>query len=85
MRALGLFDPTTNTVTVNMAFHRSPLEAVSTVIHEAAHQEYAAFRNEFIFNNDGALPSPGQELKIFNQVKSLYPDLPEGTNPFGGN
>jgi hypothetical protein len=97
MPAMGHFDAYDNSVTVNMLRHTSAEEAASTVVHEATHQngfyrgiaqntqftEYQAFRNESLFMN-GARPSLSERLNIWNDVKSLYPDLPQGKYPFGG-
>lgn len=99
MKELGLFefDAKQNTVTVNMLRHSSAEEAASTIVHEATHQkgwfngvpqntqftEYQAFRNEFLFMN-GVRPSLSERMNIWNDVQSLYPDLPQGKFPFGG-
>jgi hypothetical protein len=75
----------------------SPNEIVSTIVHEATHQnsffrgipqtsqytEYLAFRNEALFQN-GVRPSLVERYKIYEAVKSAYPNLPQGKYPFGG-
>jgi hypothetical protein len=100
MREMGLFDPYSNEVTVNMLRHSSVREAGSTVVHEALHQnrffrsgvapgtqfeEYLAFRNEFLFQN-ARRPTLMERQQIINDVvKPLYPHLPSGKLPtFGG-
>ncbi len=96
MREMGLFDPYSNEVTVNMLRHSSAEEAASTVVHEALHQnrffqsnmapgtqfeEYLAFRNEFLFQN-ARRPSLTERQQIINDVvKPLYPQLPSGNLP----
>lgn len=97
MPAMGYFDAYDNSVTVNMLRHSSAEEAASTIVHEATHQngfyngvaqntqftEYQAFRNEALFMN-GARPSLSERINIWNDVQSLYPDLPQGKYPFRG-
>ncbi|MBE1162758.1 hypothetical protein [Dyella acidiphila] len=97
MASMGTFDPNANEVTVNMALHSSPDEAASTIVHEATHQngffngipqntqytEYQAFRNESLFQN-GVRPTLDERMNIWNDVQQLYPDLPQGKYPFGG-
>ena len=98
MPEMGLFNAYENFVTVNMLRHSSPEEAVSTIVHEATHQngffngiaqnsqftEYQAFRNEYLFMN-GQRPSLVERQQIWRGVQSLYPDLPQGKYPFGGS
>jgi polyribonucleotide nucleotidyltransferase len=98
MREMSLFNAYENSVTVNMLRHSSPEEAVSTIVHEATHQngffkgiaqnsqftEYQAFRNESLFMN-GQRPSLTERQQIWRDVQSLYPNLPQGKYPFGGN
>lgn len=97
MEAMGYFDAYANSVTVNMGRHFSAREAASTIVHEATHQngfykgkpqntqfsEYQSFRNEMLFQN-GVRPSLAERLEMWNDVQSLYPDLPQGKYPFGG-
>ncbi|WP_215407189.1 hypothetical protein [Janthinobacterium sp. JC611] len=96
MPEMGLFDPYSNVVTVNMLRHSSAEEAASTVVHEALHQnrffqsgvapgtqfeEYLAFRNEFLFQNVRR-PTFMERQQIINDVvKPLYPQLPSGNLP----
>jgi len=97
MPDMGQFDAFKNTVTVNMLRHSSAMEAASTVVHEALHQnrffkgaqlatqyeEYLAFRSESLFSN-GTRPSLGERQRIWRDVQELYPHLPQGRSPFGG-
>lgn len=97
-RRMGFFDGNRNQVTINLARHSSPQEVVSTLVHEATHQdrffkgiplgnqyeEYVAFRNEAHFAT-GVRPSLAERQQIWQHVKRLYPELPEGRSPFGGN
>lgn len=97
MPAMGHFESYSNSVTINMLRHSSAQEAASTIVHEATHQngfyrgipqnsqftEYQAFRNEALFMN-GTRPPLSERINIWNDVKALYPELPEGRNPFGG-
>ena len=97
MASMGWFDPNANEVRVNMLLHSSPEEAASTIVHEATHQngffngipqntqytEYRAFRNEYLFQN-GARPPLNERMIIWNDVQQLYPELPQGKYPFGG-
>jgi hypothetical protein len=97
MASMGTFDPNANEVTVNMALHSSPDEAAATIVHEATHQngffngipqntqytEYQAFRNESLFQS-GVRPTLDERMNIWNDVQQLYPDLPQGKYPFGG-
>jgi YD repeat-containing protein len=93
---LGYFEPTSNRVTINLARHSSVSEVVSTIVHEATHQsrfhrganifsqyqEYLALRNEALYQL-GRRPTLAQRQAIWEQTKMLYPELPEGRNPFG--
>jgi hypothetical protein len=98
MPEMGLFNPYDNTVTVNMLRHTSSNEVASTVVHEAVHQnrffrsniapttqyeEYLAFRNEYLFS-EGRRPSLFERQQIMERVQDLYPHLPSGKKPFGG-
>jgi len=96
----GLFDRFKNTVTVNMLRHASPREAVSTIVHEATHQnraytngvgantlyeEYLAYRNEELFRT-GTRPTLAQRQEIINWIQKVpdYNDIEAGPLPTFG-
>jgi hypothetical protein len=94
---MGEFDGIRNVVTVNLAQHSSAAEVASTVVHESVHQnryfngiplgtqyeEYLAFRNESLFYF-GVRPSLTERQNIWTDVQRMYPHLPQGRSPFGG-
>ncbi|OQY55753.1 MAG: hypothetical protein DRR08_11620 [Candidatus Parabeggiatoa sp. nov. 2] len=98
MAEMGFFYAPINLLTVNMLYHSSAQEVVSTMVHEATHQngffrglpyqhtqfsEYQAFRNELFFEN-GKRPSLEARFNLWNTIQEkLYPHLPQGKYPFG--
>ncbi|WP_035060059.1 hypothetical protein [Andreprevotia chitinilytica] len=97
MSDMAFFEGQYNKVTINLSKHSSAEEIASTIVHESTHQgryfkdiplgnqyeEYLALRNEEFFAT-GARPSIDIRRQIWVDAQQIYPHLPQGRSPFGG-